>query len=318
MRLSSLDVAHSTKVRESPVNGNHPAKTPNGNQTPEVLKQVMKDSTSSQKISRNAKAKARRSKRIASTDTPEQPIKLNGIVEATEPMDCEPDTAQPSTATSGRKSRRKRKNSEVEAPSPSSPDAEVYTQPSFGELQNPSTSAGVPTTESSAPLQVSDVVSLLQQGLRSKDVEILDRVFRQTPRSIVTETLRKFPVASLDSLVQELVERIQRNARTNHLCIEWLQSVNRTHASFLCSSESIQSLIDPFIGFMDQQFTLYPKIAQVHGRLNLLIGLANREADTTVSATAEVNPALEKAPFFYVDDSDEEEQLGTFVFLYQW
>ncbi|CAG0883302.1 unnamed protein product [Cyprideis torosa] len=177
---------------------------------------------------------------------------------------------------------------------------------SLGELIKKSTEPSERDPSKSA-LQITDVTALLLQGLRSKDQEILHRVFIETPPNVVEETVRKLPVPSLKPLLEELVSRIMKNSRVNQPCIHWLQCVCMSHTSSLSASEGLQDVLEPVSSFFKSQFSLYLRASQLHGRLTLLLNQATMSEERRVDS----NPAQQTAQIQYVEESDEDdEQLG--------
>lgn len=88
----------------------------------------------------------------------------------------------------------------------------------------------------------------------------------------------------------------------------WLRAVLECHAGYLTSCPDLQEMLTPLLSLMSARTALYPKVAQLRGRLELMLGeldaRSGQKAESEAAAAAQM-PA--EALLVYQD--------GNFFFL---
>jgi len=123
----------------------------------------------------------------------------------------------------------------------------------------PDVGQAVPKTDSLAVL--------LQQGLQSNDLKILNNVLQRTDALFVRNTVSRLSPSVVILLVKELTRRMHGHAQSQRTVLLWVNSLLTIHKSFLTSLPDVDELLYPLRQLMQTPVELLDRLMQVNAQL---------------------------------------------------
>lgn len=146
--------------------------------------------------------------------------------------------------------------------------------------------------------KMDSMANLLLQGLHSRDATMLDRVFKLTNHGVIEKTVRNLPAKVVFVLLKELHRRIFESPEQSSILLFWLRSLLTHHTSYMSTCSELDVLLGSLYQLMDSRVTLFDKMSQLKGRLDLVVSQLDIKQQTA-------HPTR-KALCIYQDESSDE------------
>ncbi|XP_038825200.1 WD repeat-containing protein 43 isoform X1 [Salvelinus namaycush] len=149
-------------------------------------------------------------------------------------------------------------------------------------------------------LQTDNYAVLLVQGLESKDINILNKVFHTRKDNLIKKTVALLPLPAVLPLVEEITKRMQGHPYTAVLMVRWLKAVLMQHTSYLASLPDLVFQLGVLYHVIESRVKMFHKLSKLHGKLYLLM--------TQVATSGkEVKDVEHKAKLVYEEESSDED-----------
>jgi U3 small nucleolar RNA-associated protein 5 len=157
---------------------------------------------------------------------------------------------------------------------------------------------------SKGPAKVESIDAALIQALKTKDQDLLNRVFQTTNPVIVKRTVEKLPQNSVLPLLLFTVEKFQTNpSMANQLTI-WINSVLTIHLAYLMSLPTLPKTLGPLYSVIESRLAVFQDLLRLQGRLDLLVSQIDRRRASSTTLSSEPNQVYREGD----EDEDEEEE----------
>eukprot|EP00112_Aurelia_sp_Birch-Aquarium-sp1_P018430 Seg44.1 transcript_id=Seg44.1/GoldUCD/mRNA.D3Y31 product="WD repeat-containing protein 43" protein_id=Seg44.1/GoldUCD/D3Y31 len=151
-------------------------------------------------------------------------------------------------------------------------------------------------------VNASSVTQMLTQGLHSGDDKLIDNVlYSSNKEAVIMPTIKRLPKASVLTLINKVVQRIQRNPARGYVLTIWIKVIMTVHMTYLMSIPNLMSSLSGLYQSLESRTKVYPKLSKLHGRLDLLITHVSQRKQATVDI-ADVNE-----PLLSIEDQEESE-----------
>ncbi|KAM6973592.1 WD repeat-containing protein 43 [Aplochiton taeniatus] len=152
-------------------------------------------------------------------------------------------------------------------------------------------------------LQTDNFAVLLLQGLESKDLNILNKVFQTKKDTMIKKTVSRLPLPAVLPLVEEITKRLQGHPFTAVLMVRWLKAVLMHHTSYLASLPDLVAQLGVLYHMIESRVKMFHKLTKLHGKLYLLTTQVclNYSSHTTIDVD-------HTAKLVYEDESSDEDE----------
>ncbi|XP_055357968.1 WD repeat-containing protein 43-like [Paramacrobiotus metropolitanus] len=176
----------------------------------------------------------------------------------------------------------------------------VPSEPSLGEiLQRAQNSSGEPE---SGPPRADSLAVLLEQGLKSGDLSLLNSVLDRSDETIIRKTIENLPVQYTVSLIQHLGKVCaEERAKPNKAPLHWLSAVLTIRSSYLTTVPDLPVLLSHLYAHADRRTKYTDRFVKLAGVVNASVDLAKQR----ISQRTEAQLAEKKAILVYNEPLDD-------------
>jgi len=121
---------------------------------------------------------------------------------------------------------------------------------------------------------VSSFESVVRQGLRSKDMKLLDKLFAERDHSVVERTVSQLTVADAMELLKEVIERIHKTPGRVYQLEGWLIRLLRQNAGYFMSIPSSRQVLEPLYSHIALRLSTHSSLIRVQGRVEGMLAQA--------------------------------------------
>jgi len=121
---------------------------------------------------------------------------------------------------------------------------------------------------------VSSFESVVRQGLRSKDMKLLDKLFAERDHLVVEKTVSQLTVADAMELLKEVIERIHKTPGRVYQLEGWLIRLLRQNAGYFMSIPSSRQVLEPLYSHIALRLSTHSSLIRVQGRVEGMLAQA--------------------------------------------
>ncbi|XP_052770151.1 WD repeat-containing protein 43-like [Mya arenaria] len=153
------------------------------------------------------------------------------------------------------------------------------------------------------PPKADTLVTLLVQGLQSRDNKLLSNVFCMRDKKLLENTVRKLPVQMVIPLVRELTSKMQGHAQSAFPHVGWLQCVLAVHTSYLMTFPEIVETLSPLYQMMDNRTSMLGRLSRLKGKVDIMLSQIKSQT------VEEQGPSQEPLLQFEEESSEDEDDM---------
>jgi len=136
------------------------------------------------------------------------------------------------------------------------------------------TERALPTPDADEAEHVSSMESVVRQALRSKDLQLLDKILSERDHSIIERTVTKLTVTEAMQLLTEVIERIHRTPGRVYQLEGWLIRLLRLNAGYFMSLPRSREVLEPLYRHISVRLNTHSSIIRVQGRVEGMLAQA--------------------------------------------
>ncbi|KAG0281060.1 WD repeat-containing protein 43 [Linnemannia exigua] len=142
---------------------------------------------------------------------------------------------------------------------------------------------------------------MLIQALHSNDLQLLEACLTYSNVEVIRNTVRRLPAAYVIPFLTQVIHKFQQKPSRGEALLEWIKAVLLIHTAYLMTVPDLIKKLSNFYQTLDSRVSVYQKLTNLNGRLDLLMS----QVELTLSR--DTNDTANEAETVYREDEDDDE-----------
>eukprot|EP00904_Undaria_pinnatifida_P002401 jgi/Undpi1/12161/HiC_scaffold_5.g01837.m1 len=147
--------------------------------------------------------------------------------------------------------------------------------------------------------------TVLTQALQSGDESLLEQCLAVGEQGVIEATVQRLPSAKVLQFLLRVVAKLEKRPNRAAALGQWIRALLSCHLGYLVSVPGLPDKLALLHQLIDRRVASFPKLLQLHGRLDLLLARAKAEGGTKRGGGGR---AMDRPEAVYREEDDEEEE----------
>ncbi|KAK3830055.1 MAG: WD40-repeat-containing domain protein [Linnemannia gamsii] len=142
---------------------------------------------------------------------------------------------------------------------------------------------------------------MLIQALHSNDLQLLEACLTYSNVEVIRNTVRRLPAAYVIPFLTQVIHKFQQKPSRGEALLEWIKAVLLIHTAYLMTVPDLIKKLSNFYQTLDSRVSVYQKLTNLNGRLDLLM------SQVELTQSRDTNDTANEAETVYREDEDDED-----------
>ncbi|CAB1113977.1 unnamed protein product [Ectocarpus sp. CCAP 1310/34] len=147
--------------------------------------------------------------------------------------------------------------------------------------------------------------TVLTQALQSGDESLLEQCLDVVDQGVIEATVERLPSSKVLQFLLRVVAKLEKRPNRAASLGRWIRALLSCHLGYLVSVPGLPEKLALLHQLIDRRVASFPKLIQLHGRLDLLLARAKAESSRRDAAGARAMDTPESV--YREEDEDEED-----------